>query len=409
MSLRAFCLTCGHTIDVKHGTAEENECAKCGAEMAPLTNKLVRLKPINIFRTGTWKGFPYTIKHLDEMVQNFKDGIIRAYIKVTNDNEHGRVGDRPLLSSLAMGWVDSLKRDGERLYASFKQVPEAIAKLITGGGLKQKSIELWPRFKTTDGKERGAALEAILFFGTGLPAVHDLEEAAELFQEVKSDCEKHTIAVEKMTSHDPGDGGTGDTNNNRDPAAGRSRHSAAGKKSNPQELKVEIDPKEFQVLVADQAKLKVSQDEASTHKAHAEKLQASLTEAEGKVETLTKDRDKAVKAVEDSKKSTVEAFVATVVKGGKLEPARKDAVVSEIAKMTDEQAEDYRKRLESLPSLFKTDEVETTKPGDEDGASDDLDSEKRDKAIKAAMKADKTLSYTAADEKLFGGGSGRLV
>lgn len=407
---RAFCLKCGHTIDLKHGTAEDNECAKCGSEMAPLTNKLVKLKPINIFRIGKWKGFTYTIKHLDEMVQNFKDGVMRAYLKITEDGNHGSI-QRPLLSSLAFGWVDELKREGERLFASFKQVPEAVAKLITGGALKQKSIEVWPDYHTTDGKPRGACLECILVFGTGLPGVHDLEEAAEMFTEVKSDGVKHEIAVDEMTSHDPGDVGTGDTNNKPDSAGGRSRQSVAGKAKSKKEIAI-MD--EVEILKAEIAKLKAKAELASLQSQEdANKAREAITAERDAMEV---ERDAALKkydelqtAFDELRKSKVEEFVAEVIKTGQLEPARKDAVVAELMKLTVEQSEDYRKRLKGLPSLFKTDAVATGDTDPPSGEPDDLDSENRDKAIKAAMKADKDLTYTEADERLFGGGGGRLV
>lgn len=405
---RAFCLQCGSTIELKHGKAEDYECAKCGAEMAVLSAEHKAVRNVNVFRAGMWKGFRYTVQHLEEMIRNFNDRIIRPYLQITDDGTHR--GARPVLASLAFGWVEKLWRDGERLYADFKQVPETIAKLIVKGALKQSSIEVYPNFRTTDGKEHGAALEAVLMFGTGLPAVYDLEDAAELFTAVETENEKHNIVLDEMTSHDPGDGRTGDIHNSPDPSGGRSHQPVRrDSKSTKEKAKVEIDAKEYQALVADQAVLKVMTDEAGKRKAEVQKLTASLSEAEGNVKTLTRERDEAVKAVGESKKATVETFVSTVVKDGKLEPARKDFAIAELCSLTDEQATDYRKRLEGLPSLFKTDAVETGDTEKKTGEPDKLDTEARDSAIKAAMKADKDLTYMAADEKLFGGSGRRLV
>lgn len=113
-----------------------------------------------IFRAGTHKAAngeekTYTTADLDAIVNNFNADISAPIV----------IG-HPKTNNPAYGWVDSVKREGEKLYASFKQVVPEFSEWVNKGYYKNRSISLYPDMR----------LRHVGFLGAQPPAVKGLEE-----------------------------------------------------------------------------------------------------------------------------------------------------------------------------------------------------------------------------------------
>ncbi|MGE4297535.1 MAG: hypothetical protein AB7E47_05845 [Desulfovibrionaceae bacterium] len=94
---------------------------------------------IKIFRAGTHtdssgKTATFTAEDLDKVVAGFDPAQRQVPL----------VLGHPKDNDPAFGWVEGLRRAGEFLEATFKQVPEALAKAVAEGRYKQVSISLRP-------------------------------------------------------------------------------------------------------------------------------------------------------------------------------------------------------------------------------------------------------------------------
>jgi predicted HNH restriction endonuclease len=92
---------------------------------------------IEICKAGAWmakNGKRVTLSNGD------LDDIIDSYNPA--DREAPLVFGHPGDNQPAFGWVDKLKRNGNILLAKFKQVPEAVQKLVNAGHYKKVSISL---------------------------------------------------------------------------------------------------------------------------------------------------------------------------------------------------------------------------------------------------------------------------
>lgn len=168
------------------------------------------IKDVEIFQVGTWKGTKYTSKDLDQIVDNFQNGVLEPYITIDhNPKATAQLADA--VKALSLGFVSALRRVGDKLIADFKQVPKTIAELITKGALKKRSVELWEFYRTGGGEKYMNVLEAVTFHGAnGVPALNTLSDVMRLYelQPQAEDCKKMSLQfmdeaedlnVEKMT------------------------------------------------------------------------------------------------------------------------------------------------------------------------------------------------------------------
>lgn len=107
------------------------------------------------------------------------DNIVAKYNE-QNDHEAPLVIGHPKSNDPAYGWVDSLKRVGDRLLAKPKQVVKEFADAVKDGLYKKRSISLYP-----DG-----TLRHIGFLGAVPPAVKGLKDLA------FNDADKNPITIE---------------------------------------------------------------------------------------------------------------------------------------------------------------------------------------------------------------------
>lgn len=136
---------------------------------------MAELTDIEIFEAGTYKGKAYTDGDLDTILQNFKD--YKDEIKPVAIIGHDE--DQELLKKSglpAAGWMESVRKAGSKLVASFKDVPQVIADLVNKKAYKRISSEIY-----NDYNGKGLALRRVAILGGDIPEVKTLGDIVALY------------------------------------------------------------------------------------------------------------------------------------------------------------------------------------------------------------------------------------
>lgn len=141
--------------------SDEDEPKKRGYNFARMTD-------VELFAAGTWNGLPFTESDLDGIVSAFDALNLsgRVPLKLGHDGPDAR---RDPLTQLAMGWVQSVRRVGDKLLGTI-EVPDKVRSLFKDGYLKFVSIELLKDVKASTRKIPWV-LDAVALLGTDQPAV----------------------------------------------------------------------------------------------------------------------------------------------------------------------------------------------------------------------------------------------
>lgn len=140
------------------------------------------IKRLEIFGAGTWQpasGGTITVTegHLDEMVESFGalqgTNIVKPHLKLGHTEAQKWFGQKVGIPTL--GWIDRVWREGKKLLADVKDVPDALLDMIKAGRYHNVSAEVFPPgVIESDGKKFGHVLSAVAILGTEMPAVKDL-------------------------------------------------------------------------------------------------------------------------------------------------------------------------------------------------------------------------------------------
>ena len=122
----------------------------------------------DVARVGSWlgsrAGSPEKIEISWEDIEQMADSYDPAVLESPVTLEHSRKGP-------AHGWVSDVRVIGDRLQVRFRDMSEALKKLLKEGAYRSRSIEMYNPFKPTG----GAYLAAVTFLGAAAPAVKGLE------------------------------------------------------------------------------------------------------------------------------------------------------------------------------------------------------------------------------------------
>lgn len=159
------------------------------------------MKPFEIFRTGTHTSLNGQTKDFSE---TDLDTIASSYDP--QQHEAPIVIGHPETNAPAYGWIDKLKRVGDRLIAFPKQVSNEFSELVKTGAFKKRSISITPDLQLNHVGFLGAAAPAV----KGLKDVEFAENPDELefasFEfdpvlELESDLEPNNETVEQLNNH----------------------------------------------------------------------------------------------------------------------------------------------------------------------------------------------------------------
>lgn len=126
------------------------------------------LKNVEIFRSGEWKGCPYTDDDLDEMVENFntfKDSWFIPAIKPGHSEMPGQQ---------AAGYLDNIRKKGKKLFADFVDMPMEIYNAVKQRLFDRVSIEIVPKLKR-EGRVYHNVVWALALLGVEVPEVSGLK------------------------------------------------------------------------------------------------------------------------------------------------------------------------------------------------------------------------------------------
>lgn len=131
----------------------------------PELNEGVTIRDVEIFRVGKWNGDTYSEKDLDDMIEAYTAVGYRPPVK----KGHEAGGAEP-----AFGWVENLRRQGDKLLADFANVPNELADAIKAKRFGSVSAEIFFNL-TRNGKRFRRALKAVAVLGADVPGVADLK------------------------------------------------------------------------------------------------------------------------------------------------------------------------------------------------------------------------------------------
>jgi len=306
---------------------------------------------VEILRTGKWKGLEWTEEDLDHVVANFENGVASIPLKITDNGDHDG-SPMVLPGGAALGWVEKLKRNGNKLVARIKQVPKLVAELWQNGGLAKKSVEGYVDFETTDGEKHGKTLTGLLLFGgEGFPAVHGLSDLVKVYKLEKARPLKFGFAYTEDDYQKPPHVGETPTNPKRESQNSGGRDSetiAEGGNLRTMDIKQE----DYQVLLKIQAEHEVLKSEN-------EKLKKELAEVTLKAEN-SETRCIELKAkVEESEEIKRKAarkeaadFAHKLVEEGKIQTSEEESVCEAIQEKDGEDRIAYKDRLSKRPSVY---------------------------------------------------------
>ncbi len=135
------------------------------------------LAGVEIFRSGRWNGDPYSVADLDEMVANFPLVGFQVPVKLGHADDPGEP---------AYGWVQSVRRLGDRLVADLIDLPEKVFRAIKERRFDAVSSEIFWDLER-DGKTFRRVLKAVSLLGAEIPAVADLKPLREVFRGLVAD------------------------------------------------------------------------------------------------------------------------------------------------------------------------------------------------------------------------------
>lgn len=141
-----------------------------------IMNFEAELNGVEIFSAGTWNGDKYTEADIQALADNFET--LQSEVKPPL-----KLGHRELKGQPALGWIKKVYRVGKKLVADFYKIPDVVKKAIDAGGYRRVSAEIFPVFKTADGKQFKNVLAAVALLGAETPAVSNLADLAKLYEE----------------------------------------------------------------------------------------------------------------------------------------------------------------------------------------------------------------------------------
>ena len=200
-----ICTSCGETAIHDRGTpCTEQKCPKCGAKMSPSkysqeVKVFESLEDVEIFQAGKWNKDKYSAKDLQGLCKNFE--VLKDVVKPPAKIGHSETQDYLKKEGLpAAGWVDKLTMVGNKVVASFKDVPKVVKDLIDKKAYKRVSAEIYPKYKDpASGKVYRNVLRAVAFLGADVPAVETLSDIASLYSDTNPNGVKvYTFDVAKF-------------------------------------------------------------------------------------------------------------------------------------------------------------------------------------------------------------------
>ncbi len=341
---------------------EKKSVDECSQEVSSFTEKL---ENVEIFMSGTWNKDKYSEQDLRDMVKNFEE--LKDRVKPPAKIGHSE--DQKMLKKEglpAAGWVNKLQLVGNRVVASFTDVPKVIKDLIAKKAYKRVSAEIYPTYKdSTTGKVYKNVLRAVAFLGGDIPAVETLRDVQALYAagpdgakwytfdssefekgggvymskwfKVTVDGEQQKEELVKKLSDAMGvkvnveDGAMIDEEEQKK----RAEEETKIKDAEDKNKKIEELTQQFQAV----SKLQGDKDkEIADLKAKIADLEAQLNGKSAEVEGFQK---KFAEAEKNARTESIKSFVRQAIKDGKVIPAQESVIVALMEQLDDKAVMKY--------------------------------------------------------------------
>lgn len=297
----------------------------------------VNIKGVEIARTGTFdfstgRG-SFTAGDFDDMAAASAQlrGVLNAPLKL------GHGDDQKILQSgglPAAGWIENVRRVGSTLVADFMKVPEAIAKLVTSGAYRSRSVEAF-RNVTFGTTRYRMVLTGVALLGADLPAVDSLKDISSLYGSVSISPED----AEHITAEISGAGKVAQGEENMDEKLKKLLASLLDIEEGDLEddKKVEAAVTTFKAS-RDKTAVSLSDLSEEDRKALVDEVKAAMEPDPGNTDPNNKDGDAKDKAIEmlteevnklkaSHAADQAEAAVDAAIKAGKFIPAARDSML----------------------------------------------------------------------------------
>lgn len=154
-------------------------------------NDLHEIKNVEIFAAGMHNGDRYDIDDLDDMVHAFHTQGFTPAVKAGHSDKPG---------TPALGWVENLRRVGDKLLADLTHLPREIYEVVRRRGYDRVSAEIYWNLQT-GGKTFRRALKALALLGAEPPAITSLAPLHTLFSQHQGELKVYVVDV----GNDPSD------------------------------------------------------------------------------------------------------------------------------------------------------------------------------------------------------------
>lgn len=305
-----------------------------------------------VFAVGKWNGYSVTLDILNEMVNNFSrlSEVLDVPLKLGHNDEQKMTDGEP-----ALGWVEKIWVEGEKLFAKFTDLPDLIYEAIDKKRYRNVSIEALfdVNYK---GVDYGTVLTAVALLGTDLPAVNTLKD-------LKAYMTANNLAF--------------------------SSHATFSKKpsnDNSEKTMTEAEQAEFDRM---KAELKAKDDLIAKHATEKAEFTSKSAELTAKIKELETKEEKAKFTAE---KEGVEKDLEGLVKDKKITPAQRDGLVKDCSEDTIENIKFTIKTLKENTTMDTKQQGQEHK-GDEEDSTLSPDELVTQKAIKYAN--DNKVSFSA--------------
>lgn len=322
-----------------------------------------------IFAVGKWNGIDITPKMLKELEANFTalSDILDVPLKIGHEDEQAlKDGDQ-----MALGWIDKVWIDGQKLFAHFKGIPKVVFDAIDKELFKNVSIEAL--FDVTHkGQNYGTVLTAVALLGVEMPAVNTLSD-------LKAFMTAKNLSFSKLATF------------SKKPTVNDERNGIMPMTTEEQA--------EFNRLTAENKALnKINVDSATKFATESAEHAALKTT----VDTMKKEgKDKEFAAAKQSVTEDLEALV----KAKKVTPAKRDELLKD---MTPETVAN----IQFTANILK-DVTANVNPGDNDTGHDSSDDDNDDDGLTAGDKvvakanslvfSNKNMKFSAAVNEVLRG------
>ena len=122
----------------------------------------------------TARGVKITQEDLNEIAENW----VKLKDRVKPPIKIGHFGEG--FGMPAVGWVDNIRVEGDKLIADFRDVPKKVADLIRYKAYRRVSPELYVDFEE-DGMKHGKVLKAVSILGADIPQIKTLKDLEVLY------------------------------------------------------------------------------------------------------------------------------------------------------------------------------------------------------------------------------------